>query len=84
MGPFLDNPVLRRIIQTFTNDPNGNFSKWAENPQVIAMLTQAKKLMDDGHITPAEMENHLLQHLQVTIIPLLLTSFICCDSVRII
>lgn len=72
MGPFLENPVLRRIIQTFTNDADGDFGKWANNPQVLAMLTQAKRLMDDGHMTPAEMENHLLQHLQVhtTIIPL--------------
>ena len=65
VGPFLENPVLRRIIQTFTNDADGDFGKWANNPQVLSMLTQAKRLMDEGHMTPAEMESHFLQHLQV-------------------
>ena len=75
VGPFLENPVLRRIIQTFTNDTDGDFSKWANNKQVLAMLAQAKRLMDEGHITPAEMESHLLQHLQVPKCQPLLTTF---------
>ena len=65
MGPFLENPVLRRIIQTFTNDADGDFEKWANNPQVLAMLTEAKRLMDEGRVSPAEMEGLLLKHVQV-------------------
>lgn len=34
--------------QTFTNDPSGDFGKWAQNPRVIEMLREAKRLMDEG------------------------------------
>ena len=33
VAPFLENPVLRRIIKTFTNDERGDFAKWACNPR---------------------------------------------------
>lgn len=42
IAPFLENKVLRRIIKTFTNDPKGDFAKWARNPLVISMLSRAK------------------------------------------
>lgn len=35
IGPFLKTRPLRRIIQTFANDPNGDFEKWACNPAII-------------------------------------------------
>lgn len=35
-------------LQTFTNDPSGDFSKWASNPRVVEMLREAKRLMDEG------------------------------------
>lgn len=35
-------------LQTFTNDPSGDFGKWAQNPRVIEMLREAKRLMDEG------------------------------------
>ena len=34
IGPFLKNPALRRVIQTFTNDPEGDIARWATNPEV--------------------------------------------------
>ena len=37
-----------KALQTFTNDPSGDFSKWAQNPRVIEMLREAKRLMDEG------------------------------------
>ncbi len=36
IGPFLKNPALRRVIQTFTNDPEGDVARWATNPEVRA------------------------------------------------
>lgn len=83
VAPFLQNRVLRRIVQvgvgaggpagvrapcppdplpakpprrrpacpatqTFTNDPSGDFSKWACNPHVVGMLREAQRLMDAG------------------------------------
>ena len=50
IAPFLKYPVLRRIIQTFTNDQQGDFSKWACNPHVIEMLGEAKRLIDEGYV----------------------------------
>ena len=48
IAPFLSNRVLRRIVQTFTNDPSGDFSKWATNPRVVGMLREAQKLREEG------------------------------------
>jgi hypothetical protein len=63
VAPFLENRVLRKIVQTFTNDPRNDFSKWATNPQVISMMTQAKELMDSGRMTEDECEHLILQQL---------------------
>ncbi|PRW44423.1 Peptidyl-prolyl cis-trans isomerase D [Chlorella sorokiniana] len=64
IAPFLENRVLRRIVQTFTNDPSGDFGKWAQNPRVIEMLREAKRLMDEGYLTEDEVEHHILRQLQ--------------------
>ena len=64
IAPFLRNRVLRRIVQTFANDPNGDFSKWATNPRVIEMLREAQKLMDEGRLTEAEAEEFMLRMLR--------------------
>lgn len=48
VAPFLHTPVLRRIVQTFTNDERGDFGKWATNPRVIEMLREAQRIIDEG------------------------------------
>ncbi len=60
VAPFLKIPVLRRIVQTFTNDEHEDFGRWAHNPLAIQMLQQAKDLLDEGRMTEAEMEALLL------------------------
>jgi len=64
IAPFLTNKVLRRIIQTFANDSKGDFDKWASNPRVIQMLSEAKRLMDEGYLAEAEVEQALIRQLQ--------------------
>ena len=61
IAPFLKIPALRTIVQTFTNDVDGDFQKWAGNASVLEMLTQAKRLLDEGHMTEAEMERTFLE-----------------------
>mmetsp|Transcript_28370 Transcript_28370/g.54044 ORF Transcript_28370/g.54044 Transcript_28370/m.54044 type:complete len:348 (+) Transcript_28370:214-1257(+) len=63
MAPFLENRVLRKIVQTFTNDPRNDFSKWANNPLVIRMLTKAKEMMDEGRMSEDEAEHLILKQL---------------------
>eukprot|EP00887_Chlorella_sp_A99_P002559 scaffold6.g2559.t1 len=63
VAPFLKNRVLRRIIQTFANDQQGDFAKWACNPRVIEMLREAKRLMDEGYVAEEEMEAYLIRQL---------------------
>ena len=64
VAPFLKYPVLRKIVQTFTNDEHEDFGRWANNPLAIQMLQQARDLLDSGRATEAEMEAHLLSQLQ--------------------
>ncbi|KAL4858750.1 Peptidyl-prolyl cis-trans isomerase FKBP4 [Chlorella vulgaris] len=64
VAPFLQNRFLRRIIQTFTNDPAGDFEKWANNPRVMEMLREAKRMMDEGYLTEEEAETHMIRQLQ--------------------
>ena len=61
VAPFLENPVLRRIIKTFTNDERGDFAKWACNPRVLEMLRRAQKAMDEGKLTEAEAERIMIE-----------------------
>lgn len=63
IAPFLKYPVLRKIIQTFTNDPNGDFGKWATNPRVLSMLHTAKKQIDEGRMTEHEIETTMLNYI---------------------
>ena len=67
--PYLKIPALRPIIKTFTNDENGDFGKWASNPQVLAMLKQAKQLLDDGHMTQEELLRAFQGELEVSCMP---------------
>ena len=60
VAPFLQGPVLRRIVQTIANDPGGDFTKWATNPLVLEHLAVAKKAIDDGLITEKEAEHLIL------------------------
>lgn len=61
IAPFLKIPALRTIVQTFTNDADGDFQKWAGNPCVLEMLTEAKRLLDEGHMTEAELERAFVE-----------------------
>jgi len=64
IAPFLKNKVLKRIIMTFMNDPNGDFEKWAKNPRVIEMLATAQRMMEDGRLEERDMEEHLIRMLK--------------------
>ena len=63
VAPFLENPVLRRIVKSFTNDERGDFAKWACNPRVIEMLRRAQKAMDEGKLTEADAERIMIESL---------------------
>ena len=64
IAPFLKNKVLKRIVMTFMNDPNGDFEKWAKNPRVIEMLSTAQRLMEEGRISEEDMEEQLIRMLK--------------------
>ena len=64
IAPFLRNRVLKRIVMTFMNDPNGDFEKWAKNPRVIGMLATAQRMMDEGRVSEADMEEQLVRMLK--------------------
>ena len=63
VAPFLENPVLRRIIKSFTNDERGDFAKWACNPRVLEMLRCAQKAMAEGKLTEADAERVMIESL---------------------
>ena len=65
IAPYLSSRVLRLIIQTFTNDELGDFSKWACNPVVLEMLGQAQQLLREGRMSEEELEHALLAQLEV-------------------
>ena len=48
IAPFMEHKFLRRIIQTFCNDEQGDFGKGAKNPRVIEMVQDAIDLVDNG------------------------------------
>ncbi|KFM23760.1 Peptidyl-prolyl cis-trans isomerase D [Auxenochlorella protothecoides] len=64
VAPFLRTPCLRRVVQSFANDPRGDFSAWAANPRVLEMLAAAQALLDSGSMTEAEMEHVMLAQLR--------------------
>ena len=76
MAPLLKNRVLRRVIQTFTNDPSGDMDRWAGNPEVLRLLHEAKRRMDEGYATEDEMEALLLAHLEASIWAMPLCSYL--------
>ena len=65
LAPFLKSPSLRSVIQSFVNDDNGDFAKWAANPMVIKMLTRAKQVLDEGAMTEEEMGTSFSNYFQV-------------------
>lgn len=62
MAPFLKLPVLRRIVQTLTNDERNDFGHWATNPAIIELLTAAKDAIESGRMSEGEAEQLLLAH----------------------
>lgn len=64
MAPFLDVPVLRKIVQTLTNDPRGDFDQWAKNPLILKMLSEAKKALEEKRFTEEEAEHLILQYIK--------------------
>ncbi len=64
--PFMKRPALARVIQTFTNDAEGNVQKWAGNPEVIKMLAEAARMLDEGHMTETELDLAFTSYCQVS------------------
>ena len=64
IAPFMEHKFLRRIIQTFCNDEQGDFGKWAKNPRVIEMLQHAKDLIDNGYCEEEELEHRMVEYLK--------------------
>lgn len=64
IAPFLKNKVLKKVVQTFANDRDGDFEKWAKNPRVIEMLKAAEKHMEEGRMTEEEMEEFWIRMLK--------------------
>jgi hypothetical protein len=54
MAPFLEVPLLRRVVQTLSNDERGDFGAWATNPRIIEMLQAAKEAIDSGNLNEEE------------------------------
>ena len=64
IAPFLENRVLRKIVQTFTNDRLNDFDKWARNPIVLEMLKGADDAMREGRVTEDEVEHNIIAWLK--------------------
>ena len=64
IAPFMGHKFLRRIIQTFCNDEQGDFGKWAKNPRVIEMLQHAKDLVDNGYVDEEELQYRMIEYLK--------------------
>lgn len=64
IAPFLEYRSLKRVVQTFTNDPNNDFGKWACNPRVLEMLYRAKEAIDNGTMTEEEVEHMMLSYIK--------------------
>jgi len=60
IAPYLAIPVLRRVVQTMTNDEQGDFGRWACNPLVLSMLRETRQALADGRMTEAEVERLLI------------------------
>jgi len=65
VAPFLQVPILRRVVQTMANDERGDFTAWATNPLVLEYLGLAKKALDEGLMTEAEAEHLMLAQIKV-------------------
>ena len=65
LAPYLKIPALRNIIHTFTNDENGNIGKWACNPEVQRLFSEAKKMLDNGRLSEQDLQTRLTTYLEV-------------------
>ena len=63
VAPFLKSKVLRGIVRSFTG--KNDFEQWATNAQVLDMLKEAQRLLDNGYITEEQLQKSLLAHLEV-------------------
>ena len=63
IAPFLKSKVLREIVRSFTS--NNDFEQWAKNTQVLDMLREAQRLLDNGYVTEQQLQKSLLAHLEV-------------------
>ncbi|MEW5308635.1 MAG: hypothetical protein WDW38_000578 [Sanguina aurantia] len=64
VAPFMDHPVLRRVMHSFANGSDEGLTQWASNPRVIEMLTTARSLLRHGRMTEGELETMLLQRIK--------------------
>lgn len=65
VAPFLATPVLRNLVRSLTNDEYGDFDRWATNPLILRMLGEAKKMMEDGRLSEAEVERLIIAQAKV-------------------
>lgn len=65
IAPCLRSPALRQFVKSFTHE--SQFTDWADNPRVIAMLQQALRLLQHGHITEQELEHALVSQMKVNL-----------------
>ena len=63
VAPFLQHPILRRLLHSFAQD--GSFQTWADNPEIIAMLREALRLLQDGHLTEQQLEHAFMSQLKL-------------------
>ena len=63
IAPFMEHKFLRRIIQTFCNDEQGDFGKWAKILG-MEMLQHAKDLIDNGYCEEEELEHRMVEYLK--------------------
>jgi hypothetical protein len=77
MAPFLKTPLLRRIVQTLTNDERNDFGHWATNPAIIEMLTAAKDAIESGRMSEVEAEQLLLAHAKARAASVALRASVC-------
>jgi len=64
VAPFLKNRTLRTFVSTFRNDPSGDFSQWACNPEVLRMLTAMQTAMEDGTMREEDVERLMVNYLR--------------------
>ena len=78
IAPFLKSKILREIVRSFTR--NNDFEQWAQNTQVLNILREAQRLLDNGYVTEQQLQKSLLAHLEVCCMCwLLMSQYKACD-----